>query len=117
MRDIPEREIDDLRLELAHACGYVEALQAQVGARTSETEELREIALNLEQQLLERDEELERLRTTLREGDAWRRETEVEIRRLREELTAVKSTRLWRLGGRYWALRDSVRAVVRRRAA
>src|SRR5204863_1278967 len=52
--DAKQREIENLRLELAHARGYVEALQTQVGARSGETEELREIALNLEQQLLER---------------------------------------------------------------
>src|SRR5204862_7142448 len=110
-------ESDGLQLELAHARGFLEALQAQVGARSSETEELREIAANPEQQLLERDEELERLRALLREGDAWRQKTESDVQLLRDELVAVKSTRAWRVGQRYQALRDGLKALARRPVA
>jgi chromosome segregation ATPase len=121
------RELEDLRLELARAHGHIEALRTQLEVRSLEPTELREIALNLEQQLAERDEELEKLRKELSEGDEWRREMEAEALRLetarreaeewstalRKELDEIKSTRLWSVIQRYWALG----ARVRRRAS
>ena len=114
------RELEHLRLELAGARGHIDALRTQVEVRSLEPIELREIVLRLEQQLVERDEELEKLRKALREGDAWRREVEAAeesltrtVEALREELDLIKSTRLWRTGQRYWALKSRLRQLGR----
>ena len=122
------RELEHLRLELARTRGYIEALRAEVEVRSQEPADLREVALNLEQQLVERDEELERLRTVIREGDAWKREMEAvqhetdqtlaraveEVEVLRTELGLIKSTRLWSAGQQYWALKERLRQALRR---
>jgi hypothetical protein len=122
--DLPEvleaqrRELEHLRLELARVRGYNEALRAQVEVRSTEPDDLREVALSLEQQLLERDEELERLGQELRAGDTWRHETQAMLTRgvetLREELELIKSTRLWRAGQSYWTLKERLRRALRR---
>jgi chromosome segregation ATPase len=125
--DAQRRELEDLRLELARARGQIEELRVQLEVRSLEPTDLREVAQNLEQQLVERDEELEKLRAAVREGDAWRREMEAArqateesfargIEALRAELELVKSTRLWRVGERYWDLKASVRQVLGRRS-
>jgi chromosome segregation ATPase len=119
------RELEYLRLELARTRGYIEALRAEVEVRSLEPADLREVALNLEQQLVERDEELDKLRKVVREGDAWRREMEAArreteeslnrgIEALREELELIKSTRLWSAGQRYWTLKERLRQALRR---
>src|SRR5947207_2514362 len=104
---MPEDELQQLRLELARALGQIEALHTQLDVRSREPHELREIVTNLEEQLLARDEELEKLRQMLLEGDTWRRETE-EVREenervqkeaiesLQGQLAEITSTRLWR---------------------
>ena len=113
-------EVEHLRLELARARGQIESLQTQVEVHAVEPDDLREVAANLEQQLLERDEELERLRRLLLEGDTWRRETEgvrqetervqaEAIESLQAELAEIRSTRLYRTGLRYWALKARLR--------
>jgi chromosome segregation ATPase len=121
--DAQQSELEHLRLELARAQGQIEELRTQLEVHSLEPTELREVVQNLEQQLVERDEELERLRKTIREGDAWRREmeemqqaqqeTEESLRRgteaLRTELDQFKSTRLWRVGQRYWAAKARLR--------
>ncbi len=130
--DARQRELEHLRLELARAQGHIDELRTQLEVHSLEPIELREVAQSLEQQLLERDEELEKLRETIREGDAWRREMEAaqqdmeaarqkteesltrEIVVLRGELEQIKSTRLWRAGKRYWAVKARIRAIVRR---
>ena len=132
--DLPEplaaqrRELEHLRLQLARAHGQIEALRAQVEVRSLEPTALREVAFNLEQQLLERDEELERLRKAIWEGDVWRREMEAIGRQaeaacreadqwakvLRAELDLIKSTRLWRAGKGYWALKARLRDLFRK---
>jgi chromosome segregation ATPase len=121
--DAQQRELEHLRLELARAHGHIEELRTQLEVRSLEPTELREIALNLEQQLVERDAELAKLRKELSEGDKWRRETEGEVLRLenarreaeewsvtlRKELDQIKSTWLWSTGQRYWALKARLR--------
>jgi hypothetical protein len=118
--DAQQRELERLRLELARAEGHIDELRTQLEVNSVEPTQLREIVLNLEQQLVERDEELENVRKLLREGDAWRRETEASRREteeslmrgiasLRQELDLIKSTRLWRAGERYWALKERLR--------
>ena len=67
--DSQPRELEDLRLELARARGQIEELRVQLEVRSLEPTDLREVAQNLEQQLVERDEELEKLRAAVREGD------------------------------------------------
>lgn len=123
--DAQQRELEQLRLELARAQGHIEELRTQLEVHSLEPTELREIVQNLEQQLAERDEELEELRKTVREGDAWRREIEADRRKteesmtegiesLRREVQLIKSTRLWRAGERYWDAKARLRAFVRR---
>jgi chromosome segregation ATPase len=127
--DVPEpleaqrRELEHLRLELARARGHIDALRAELEVRSLEPADLRDVVLGLEQQLVERDEELESFRQAVREGDAWRREMEDAERRtegarrkaeewvdaLREELEQIKSTRLWSVGHRYWTLKERLR--------
>jgi hypothetical protein len=125
------RELEHLRLELARARGHIDALRAELEVRSLEPADLRDVALGLEQQLVERDEELERFRQAVREGDAWRREMEAVERRteaarreaeewvdaLREELELLKSTRLWSLGHRYWTLKERLRQMLGRQSS
>ena len=122
--DSQRRELEDLRLELARARGQIEELRVQLEVRSLEPTDLREVAQNLEQQLVERDEELEKLRAAVREGDVWRREMEAAtqateesfargIEALRAELELVRSTRLWRVGERYWDLKARLRRMLR----
>jgi chromosome segregation ATPase len=140
--DARQRELEHLRLELARAQGHIDELRTQLEVHSLEPTELRAVVQSLEQQLLERDEELEKLRETIREGDAWRRDMEAarkdmeaarqdmeaarqetveslsrEIDALRAELELFKSTRLWRAGKRYWAVKARIRAIVRRGAS
>ena len=114
------RELDHLRLELARARGHIESLMAQVEVRALEPDALREVAANLEQQLIERDEELEELRQALLEGGKWVRETDAAreeteraqreaIESLQGELAEIRATRVWRVGRRYWALKARLR--------
>ena len=125
--DSQQRELEDLRLELARARGQIEELRVQLEVRSLEPTDLREVAQNLEQQLVERDEELEKLRAAVREGDVWRREMEAAtqateesfargIEALRAELELVRSTRLWRVGERYWDLKARLRRMPRHRS-
>ena len=123
--DTEQGELEGLRLELARAHGHIEELRTQLEVHSLEPTELREAVQALEQQLFERDQELEDLGKTLQKGDAWRREVEAarqeaegsltrQIDDLRAELELIKSTRLWRAGERYWALRDRLSGIVRR---
>jgi septal ring factor EnvC (AmiA/AmiB activator) len=123
--DAQQRELEHLRLELARAHGHIEELRIQLEVHSLEPTELREAVQNLEQQLVERDEELEELRRMVREGDAWRRKIEVDRRKteeslardieaFRREVQLIKSTRLWRAGERYWETKARLRAFVRR---
>jgi hypothetical protein len=109
-------ELEHLRLELARARSQIEALRAQLEVRSLEPVDLREIALGLEQQLADRDQELEELRKALSEGDSWRREMEAAMRDVEDwakallgELEMIKSTRVWSVGKRYWALKERLR--------
>ena len=70
----------------------------------------------LEDLLAERDKEIEWLRGVVEEKESaaasLREQVEHEAARRREReqtLSAVQSTRLWRLGHRYWKLRDHLR--------
>jgi predicted RNase H-like nuclease (RuvC/YqgF family) len=103
-------ELENLRLELIRKRGYLEALQAQLDVRTSSDLDLGQVIFNLEKQLLERDEEIATLREQLDAEDHLRRAIDA----LEEELAEVESTRLWRLGKQYWALKRSVRLALRR---
>ena len=122
--DTRQTELDELRLELERAQGHIEELRTQLEVHSLEPTQLREVVLNLEQQLIERDEELEKHRGVIREAEAWRqemeslsRETEEELRRgiaeVRAELELIRSTRLWRAGERYRALKERLRRVLR----
>lgn len=104
-------ELENLRLELVRKRGYLEALQAQLDVRTSSDLDLGQVIFSLEKQLLERDEEIASLREQrLNAEDHLRRAIDA----LEEELAEVESTRLWRLGKQYWALKRSVRLALRR---
>jgi chromosome segregation ATPase len=123
-----QRELEELRLEVARREGHIDALEAQLKVRSRWDEDLRQTAENLDGQLLERDNEiaeLRRMEQSLREEVEWRREIEkslreeVEWRRETEEslerrLAAIETTRLWRVGQRYWLLKDTVRRALRR---
>src|SRR5437588_3169216 len=107
-------ELDHLRLELARRRGQLEAVQLQLDVRARSEEELRQVTHGLEEQLLERDDEIASLR-----GDLVRRlDAEDCLQRavdgLEEKLAAVESTRLWRLGQRYWSLKRSIRGALGR---
>jgi chromosome segregation ATPase len=122
-----KRELEQLRLELARREGHIDALETQLKVRSRWDEDLRQTAENLDGQLLERDEEIAELRRkehTLREELEWRRETEKSLRETEERLlrdiehlqgrlAAVETTRLWRLGQRYWGVKAAARRVFR----
>jgi hypothetical protein len=117
-------EIESLRLELVRRRGYSEALQTQLDVREASDVELREVIHGLEEQLLERDEEIAALRREIE----WRIQTEDSLRRGEESLrgavkaleekvaviAAIEQTRLWRLGQRYWWLKQSIRQTLKR---
>jgi hypothetical protein len=128
-------EIAHLRRELERAKGRIDDLQAQVDAHAGWERERDELLANLEAQLLERDEELKRaweenewrrgVESTLREEtnalreqtDALREETkwlQENEAGLNAQLESMMQTRLWRLGTRYWSLRDGLRGRFRR---
>jgi uncharacterized coiled-coil DUF342 family protein len=119
--EIERDELELLRSEVARLGGYAEALQAQLDRAESRLDEQRALVENLSAQLLERDEEISKLRE---EGD-WRRGTEEELRAelawrretaeaLGRELETMKETRMWRLGESYWSLKERAAKAFRR---
>ena len=107
-------ELEYLRLELARRRGYLDALHIQLDVRAASDVELRQVIQGLEEQLLERDEEI----AALRAETEWRMQTEDSLGRavdaLEEKVAAVEPTRLWRLGQRYWSLKRSIRQALKR---
>ncbi len=104
-------ELEHLRLELARRLGHAEALQTQLDARAAGDVDLTHVIHELEEQLLERDEEIATLREhRLHAEDSLRRAVEA----LEEKLNAVEPTLLWRLGLRYWSLKQLIRESLRR---
>jgi hypothetical protein len=110
-------EIANLRHELERAKGRIVDLRSQIEAHAGWQRERDEFVTGFEGVLLDRDVELKRAY----DENEWRRGTELELRKenqwLREaraQLESMQQTRLWRLGERYWALRDNFRARVRR---
>jgi len=66
---------------------------------------------DLEEQLMNRDEEIATLREhRLHAEDSLRRAVDA----LEEKLNAVEPTLLWRLGLRYWSLKQLIRETLRR---
>jgi hypothetical protein len=123
--NVPERtvimeqklEIANLRRELERAKGRIADLRAQVEAHAGWHRERDEFVTGFEEVLLDRDVELKRAY----DENEWRRGTESALRKenewlqeARAQLESMQQTRLWRLGERYWALRDRVRGSVRR---
>jgi hypothetical protein len=108
------RELEDVRLELVRQRGFAEALQGQLDVEAASEAELRRVLQSLEQQLVERDEEI----ATLRENHDRRLHAEDALRRavaeLEEKLAVVEPTRLWRLGTKYWSLKRVVRRTLAR---
>jgi hypothetical protein len=110
-------EIANLRRELERAKGRIADLRSQVEAHAGWQRERDEFVTVFEDKLLDRDAELKRAY----DENEWRRGTELALRKenqwLREahtQLESMQQTRLWRLGERYWALRDRVRGGLRR---
>ena len=107
-------ELEYLRLELVRRRGHLDALHIQLDVRAASDFELRQVIQGLEEQLLERDEEIAALRAEIE----WRMQTENSLGRavdaLEEKVAAVEPTRLWRLGQRYWSLKQSIRQALRR---
>lgn len=110
-------EIAHLRRELERARGGIEDLRAQVEAHAGWQRERDDLLANLEQQLLERDEDLKRAR----EENEWRRGKESALREenewlreIRSQFESMQQTHLWRLGAGYWSFRDRVREALRR---
>jgi hypothetical protein len=101
-------ELDHLRLELARRRGQVEALKGQLDVQAMMDDELRDVIDDLEEQLLERDEEIASLRADLMRRldaeDCLQRGLDA----LEDKVAAVETTRLWRLGQRYWSLKRSI---------
>jgi chromosome segregation ATPase len=118
--DLPEAvaaqraELERLRLELARRRGQVEAIQVQLDVRTMSENELRQVIHDLHEQLVERDDEIASLRADLMRRldaeDCLRRAVDA----LEDKLASVETTRLWRLGKRYWSLKRSIRSAVGR---
>ncbi|MEK6274445.1 MAG: sulfotransferase [Actinomycetota bacterium] len=119
------RELEHLRMELARRRGYMQALQVQLDVGAAMNYDLPQVIQNLEEQLLERDEELatereerRRAEATMRAEIEWRRETEESLARgiegLEQRSAALESTRLVRWGRRYWSLKQSIREGLRR---
>jgi hypothetical protein len=107
-------ELEHLRLELARRQGHTEALQTQLDARAAGDVDLTQIIHDLEEQLMNRDEEIAALRAhRLHAEDSLRRAIDA----LEKKLSAVEPTLLWRLGQRYWSLKQLIRQSLRRGAA
>jgi hypothetical protein len=114
-------ELAHLRRELERFKGRIDAMHAELEAHAGWERERDELLANLETQLLERDEELQRawkesewrkgIETALRDENQWLRERE---EGLSQQLESIVQTRLWRFGARYWSLKDSVRDTLRR---
>jgi hypothetical protein len=101
-------ELDHLRLELARRRGQVEALKGQLDVQAVSDDEVRAVIHDLDEQLLERDDEIASLRADLMRRldaeDCLQRAVDA----LEDKLAAVETTRLWRLGQRYWSLKRSI---------
>lgn len=116
-------EIAHLRRELERSKGRIQDLRAQVEAHAGWQRERDELLANLEQQLLERDEDLKRaleenmwrqgVESALREEYEWLQGKEQEAR---GQLESMRETRLWRLGASYWSLKDRLRGRLGRSA-
>jgi hypothetical protein len=107
-------ELENLRLELIRKRGYLEALQAQLDVRTSSDLDLGQVIYSLEKQLLERDEEIAALREQRIDAETHLRAAIDGLEEKLARLAGVQSTRLWRLGQQYWALKRSVRRALKR---
>ena len=107
-------ELDHLRLELARRRGQVEALKGQLDVQAMMDAELRDVIHGVEEQLLERDAEIASLRADLMRRldaeDCLQRAVDA----LEDKVAAVETTRLWRLGQRYWSLKRSIGRALRR---
>jgi hypothetical protein len=129
-RSAPEQklEIAHLRRELERAQARIEDLRADAEAHTGWQRERDNLLANLEEQLLERDEDLKRARDenewrrgiesalreenrSLREENRWLGEKEEEAR---TQLDSMQQTRLWRLGTGYWSFKDRLGGRLRR---
>jgi septal ring factor EnvC (AmiA/AmiB activator) len=128
-------ELEQLHLELERRAGRIKVLETQLKVRSRWDEDLRQVAENLDAQLLARDKELlardeeiaelRRAEDYLRKELAWRQQNEESLRRteeylsqvvesLQERIAAIEGTRLWRVGQRYWSLKAGVRTALRR---
>ena len=121
-------EIAHLRRELERSKGRIEDLRAQVEAHAGWHQERDRLLANLEEQLLERDEELSRAweenewrrstESSLREENEWLREQNEWLREKQNEargqLDSMQRTRLWQLGTAYWSLKARVGHRLRR---
>jgi Sulfotransferase family len=107
-------ELEHLRLELARRRGQVEAIQVQLDVRTTSEDELRQAIHDLHSQLVERDDEVASLRADLMRRldaeDCLQRAVDA----LEDKLASVETTRLWRLGKRYWSLKRSIGSALGR---
>ena len=107
-------KLDHLRVELARRRGQVEALKGQLEVQRMSDNELRDVVHDLEEQLLERDEEIASLRSDLMRRldaeDCLQRAVDV----LEDKVASVETTRLWRVGKRYWSLKRSIASALGR---
>jgi archaellum component FlaC len=86
----PERERAALRQTIAEQTSHIDRLAALTDSLIQQQQELRRTLQDVHTQLFERDEEIERLRTRVRELD-------VELALERKRLRSLRSSRWWRL--------------------
>jgi hypothetical protein len=96
---------------------HLDALRYRIDRMAERQRELRRLLLEAHDELLRRDEELlAGFRREIEPKDeeiAWLREVVADHER---ELEAMKATRVWRMGGYYWRMRDAVKRVLRPRS-
>lgn len=107
-------EVDKERA-LEERADQAASLTAQVEALVRAQAELREELLDAHEQLLRRDDafrswdrEIERREDEIRLRDKEIQKLLGELARLKETVSEMEATRVWRLGQRYWHLRDLV---------
>jgi SAM-dependent methyltransferase len=113
-------ELENSRRAAAHANelqetveqqkAFIEGLRERVKALGDQERETHELLLDANRQLLLREQELARLEA----------EKRVEIKRLEEEvaefqgeLDAHHATKVWRMAGKFWGIRDSISRALR----
>lgn len=120
--DLREQEIARLRLELSQQADHLRLLQERLEHAVQREEELQEVLTDAHEQLFRRDETITRLESgpgrddeRVLELDRKVVELDARLRNADDVIRNMQATRAWRMGQRWWAIRDALKSPFKRR--